>query len=98
MPKRQWHEKDPRFQTQANYLKLKMCPKVLRAIQQPLQYCDKSPTQEPEPYDHHRYDQCGKQTDRDFPAGLRRRQSGFGWRILQPYRSLEIKHFVVTDI
>jgi hypothetical protein len=51
-------------------------PEGFNAISQPLQYCDKSPTQEAEPYDHHQYDQCGKEEDRHFPAGLRRRQSG----------------------
>ena len=47
-------------------------PKSFNAIQQPLQHCDKSPTQEAEPRDHHRYDQYGKGADRELPACLRR--------------------------
>jgi hypothetical protein len=62
---------------EADYLKLKVRrPEVFKTIQQPLQYCDKSPTQEAEPYDHHHDDQYGKGEDRGFPPCLRRRQSG----------------------
>ena len=47
-------------------------PKSFNAIQQPLQHCDKPPTQEAEPHDHYRYDQYGKGADRELPACLRR--------------------------
>jgi hypothetical protein len=41
---------------------------AFNAIKQPLQHCDKSPTQEAEPYDHRRCDQNGEEVDRGFPA------------------------------
>jgi hypothetical protein len=65
---------------------------ILNAIKQPLQHCDKSPTQEAEPNDHHRYDQGGKEADRDFPARFRRGQSGVDCRFLRLHGSLEIIH------
>jgi hypothetical protein len=71
MPEWQWHESGPRFQTEADCPKLEVCPEILDAIQQSLQHCDKSPTQEAEPYDHYRYDQSRKEVDRDLSALLR---------------------------
>ena len=65
---------------------------ILNAIKQPLQHCDKSPTQEAEPNDHHRYDQHGKEADRDFPARFHRRQLRLDCWILRLHGSLEIIH------
>ncbi len=81
-----------RFRTEVNHLKSERRLEILNAIKQPLQHCDKSPTQEAEPNDHHRYDQGGKEADRDFPARFRRRQSGVDCRILRLQGSLEIIH------
>jgi hypothetical protein len=81
-----------RFRTETNHLKSGRRPKILNVIKHPLQHCDKSPTQEAEPNDHHRYDQGGKEVDRDFPARFRRRQSGLDCRILRVHGSLEIIH------
>ena len=61
-----------RFRTEVNHLKSGRRLKILNVIKQPLQHCDKSPTQEAEPDDHHRYDQGGEEADRDFPARFRR--------------------------
>jgi len=81
-----------RFRTEVNHLKSGRRLEILNAIKQPLQHCDNSPTQEAEPNDHHRYDQGGKEADRDFPARFRRRQSGVDCRILRLQGSLEIIH------
>jgi hypothetical protein len=81
-----------RFRTEVNHLKSGRRLEILNAIKQPLQHCDNSPTQEAEPNDHHRYDQGGKEADRDFPARFRRRQSGVDCRILRLHGSLEIIH------
>jgi hypothetical protein len=80
------------LQTDTCHPKLKMCPNIFSVIQQPLQYCDKSPTEEAEPCDHHRYDQYGKEIDREPSARLQRQQSGLGRRGLQLCRSSEIIH------
>jgi hypothetical protein len=81
-----------RFRTEANHLRSRRRLKVLNVIKHPLQHCDKSPTQEAEPNDHHRYDQGGKEADRDFPARFRRRQSGLDCRILRLHGLPEIIH------
>ena len=81
-----------RSRTEVNHLKSGRRLKILNVIKQPLQHCDKSPTQEAEPDDHHRYDQGGEEADRDFPARFRRRQLRLDCRILRLHGLLEIIH------
>src|SRR5664279_5225760 len=52
-------ENDRRSSSAADYPNLEVRPDVSNVIQQTLQYGDKSPAKEAEPYDHHRYDECG---------------------------------------